>query len=221
MFYGPPGAGKGTQANLVAGKFGLLHFDTGKFIEQHVHDPENSRDKTTQEEKNNFDSGKLCTPSWVLKIVRGKTSHLSNAGFGLTFSGSPRTMFEAFGDKKNKGLMEVLEKDYGKKNIILFLLKVSPKTSIFRNSHRLMCSNCGTTILASKHKGKSCPICSGKLVRRTLDVPDVIKVRLKEYKKRTAPILAGLKKRGYKITAISGEALPHQVFSKIISKILK
>lgn len=221
IIYGPPGSGKGTQANLLAGKFGLIHFDTGKYIEQVVHDPANKNNRTIQRERKNFDSGKLCTPSWVLKITRDKTKDLAKAGFGLVFSGSPRTLFEAFGDGKNEGLIGVLEKNYGKKNVMPFLLKVASKTSVKRNSSRLVCSVCGTPVLANNCLGSSCPLCAASLRRRTLDVPEVIKVRLKEYRERTAPIVSGLKTRGYKITEINGEPPPYKVFAEILKKLGK
>ena len=57
-------------------------------------------------------------------------------------------------------------------------------------------------MLANNCLGKSCPLCGASLRRRTLDKPEVIKVRLAEYQNRTAPILAGLKKRGYKIKEV-------------------
>lgn len=220
IIYGPPGAGKGTQANLLAWRLGYYHFDTGKYIEQVVHDPENRADRIIQRERQLFDQGILCTPSWVLKIVADKTKMLAGAGLNLAFSGSPRTIFEAFGDKKNTGLIEVLEKAYGKKNIKVFFLKVAPETSIKRNSSRLVCSVCANVILGDL-KAKNCPICSAPLRKRTLDNPETIKVRLKEYRERTYPIIERLKKRGYKIQEIDGEPLPFEIHKNIIAQLRK
>jgi adenylate kinase len=219
IVYGPPGSGKGTQANLLADKLGLIHFDTGKYIEQVINDPANQKNPIIQREKKNFDAGILCTPSWVLKIIRKKTEELAKADFGVVFSGSPRTLFEAFGDKKNKGLIEILEKNYGKKNITPILLKVSSKASIKRNSGRLVCSVCKLPVLAKSCVEKSCPLCAASFRRRSLDTPEVIKVRLKQYRERTAPILKELKKRGYKIYLVNGEPLPYKVFAEILKKI--
>jgi len=219
IIYGPPGAGKGTQANLLAAKLGFLHFDTGKYLERFVHDPENQKNPIIKKERVLFDAGKLCTPGWVLKIVRQKTIELSRSNFGLVFSGSPRTVFEAFGDSKNQGLIEAFEKYYGKKNIIPIVLQVSPKTSVLRNSSRLVCFVCGTVVLSGNCVGKMCPICASPLERRTLDTPEIIKTRLKEYAARTEPILDGLKKRGYRPQEINGEPLPYTVFKNIVRKI--
>src|SRR5216684_407270 len=70
MLYGPPGSGKGTQANLIADKLDLVHFDTGKFLEAAVHDPKRQKEKIIQRERKLFDSGILMTPSFVTKEVQ-------------------------------------------------------------------------------------------------------------------------------------------------------
>ncbi len=221
IIYGAPGAGKGTQANLLSWAKGFTHFDTGKYLEQLVNDPNQRTDPVIKREGKLFDAGKLLTPSWVLSIVKEKTQEIAKANFSIVYSGSPRTLYEAFGDKNESGLIEVLERAYGKENIFVVLLKVRPNSSIFRNSNRKVCSACATAILYNDttHRHTICPICGAKLRTRTLDDPKVIKVRLKEYEKRTKPILAELKKKGYKILEIDGEALPFQVHEDIKRKL--
>ena len=221
IIYGPPGAGKGTQANLLSWKRGFIHFDTGRYLEQVVHNPENQKDPKIKEQAKLFDSGILLDPVWVLNVVKEKTKDISGAGFDIVYSGSPRTLYEAFGDKKTEGLISVLEKEYGKKNIHVFLLKVRSESSIFRNSHRKVCSVCDTPILYGEetHKHRNCPLCGGKLRTRTLDKPEIIKIRLKEYENRTKPIAAELKRRGYKIVEINGEPAPDKVHSAILKKL--
>ncbi len=219
LVYGPPGSGKGTQADLLQEIKEFFHFDTGRYIEQVIRDPANAKDKIVQREKKLFDAGILCTPSWVLSIVSKKAKGLARAGISIVFSGSPRTLFEAFGDPKNQGLIEVLERAYGKKNISIFSLKVPPKISIWRNSHRLVCSTCGTPILYQKNRKLKCAFCSAPLRTRSLDDPKIIKVRLKQYEERTRPILERLKARGYKINTINGELAPYIVFKNIVKKI--
>ncbi len=222
--YGPPGSGKGTQAKLLADKLGLIHFDTGRYIEQVVHNPVNKKDKIIQRERKLFDSGILCSPSWVLKIVSEKTRKLAEAGFGVVFSGSPRTLYESFGDKNQKGLIDILEKHYGKKNIFIFNVDISEKNSIKRNGNRLICSVCGIQLMAAFKdvaKLKICPFCGGKLYRRTLDNPETIKIRLKEYHGRTLPIANELKRRGYKIIRVNGEPMTEKVFQSILKYLSK
>jgi len=220
LIYGAPGAGKGTQADLLSKKMGYYHFDTGKYIEQTLNDKENLKSKKFQKEKELFDSGKLNTPAWVLKdIVVKNTKKLAKAGVRIVFSGSPRTLFEAFGDEKTTGLIETLEKLYGKEEVGILYIDVKPESSIFRNSHRSVCSVCGAPVLYKENGVQTCPFCDAPLRKRSLDTPETIKVRLEEYKNRTQPILEELKKRGFAINMINGEPEPFQVFEEVKQKI--
>jgi len=218
VIYGPPGAGKGTQADLVASYFGFVHFDTGKYVESLIYNSPHRNNSTFKRERKLFESGKLMTPSWVLKMVKSRTVEIAKANLGIVFSGSPRTVGEA------KGLLPVLEKLYGRKNIIFFSIQVSEATSLQRNSHRLVCTICESPVLLTKDTSKfntksKCPFCGGKLFKRTLDKPRIIKKRIVEYNLRTKPIFDEVKKRGYKVFAVPGKALPFEVFKKIKSHI--
>lgn len=219
IIYGPPGSGKGTQANLLARSLNLIHFDTGKYLESFVNDPKNQNNPKIQKERALFDSGILLSPDFVLNVVKTKVTKLAKSEFGVVFSGSPRTLFEA------KGLMPTLEKIYNKKNIIPIELKVKDATAIKRNSARLVCKLCESTIiktlLSNKFNHRMCPVCGADLYKRTLDNPKVIKVRLGEYRNRTKPIFAFLKKRGYIITEIDGEDKPEEVFKILKNKVLE
>jgi len=220
IIYGPNGAGKGTQANLLAWKKGFIHFDTGKYLEQFVHEPKNQNDPVVQEERKNFDTGLLCSPPFVLKLVREKTQEVSRAGFGIVYSGSPRTIYEAFGDGQTEGLIATLEKEYGKANIKPFFLEIDPKESIKRNKVRLVCSKCRTGVMyVEGERHTMCPICGGPLEQRTVDKPEVLETRIKEYTERTLPILKGLEGRGYKIIKIDATPLPYKVHEEILRHI--
>ncbi len=218
IIYGPPGAGKGTQAGLLARRFQFIHFDTGRYIERLFLDSAVKKDLVLRREKEKFDTGELCTPSWILEIVSDATQRIAEAGFSITYSGSPRTEFEAFGDEKHEGLLKLLEKLYGKENIFIFLLDISAETSIKRNSSRVVCSVCGLPILAESQL-KRCAFCSGKARKRTLDSPEVIKVRLEEFKKRTYPIIERIKEKGYVAKKINGTPPPYRVFEAIIQSL--
>ena len=226
VVYGPPGAGKGTQADLLAERYGLIHFDTGKVIEKTVHDPKNADDPVIQRERRLFDAGILCTPKWVLELVSRKIAEIgASEARGIVFSGSPRTMFEAGGDGENgiTGVISTLENIFGKENIVVNRLNVSPESSIFRNSHRRVCENCQTPLMYAPENEKLdlCPKCGGRIVTRTLDAPETIKVRLEEYKNRTEPIFDYLANRGIRIIDIDGEADPETVARDIFREIDK
>jgi len=218
IVYGPPGAGKGTQAELLARLFQFVHFDTGRHLESLYRSPAVKTDPVLRREKKTFDSGVLNTPSFVLKIVSDATKKIANAGLNIAYSGSPRTHFEAFGDKKNKGLLEVLKSTFGKKNIAVIQIRISPEESEKRNGARYVCSICGLPRLASV-RGNHCAFCAGPLRRRSLDAPKVIATRLREYHERTEPILKRMRKEKYNIIPINGAARPYEVFQKIEKKL--
>lgn len=217
IIYGPPGAGKGTQAELLAKRFQFIHFDTGRFIETLLNSEEANKDELLVKEKKRFDSGELNTPSWVLGIVKKSTINISNAGMSLIFSGSPRTVFEAFGDEDHVGLLDVLKEEYGQSNIKILFIDIKRQTSIKRNSSRLICSLCGLPILASA-KITKCAFCGAKARKRTLDNPDIIKNRWIEYKERTFPIIKKMTEKGYNVINIDGEHSPEDVHRIILEK---
>ncbi len=215
ILYGPPGSGKGTQAELLARKGGSIHFDTGQFIERLVHSPEALHNPILTREKKLFDAGILCTPSWVLSTIKNATKKIAKAGYNVVYSGSPRTLFEAFGDKKNRGLIYELNALYGKKNVVIIHLKIATATCATRNAARFICSVCGLPRLAGGTPASHCVFCGGKLMKRTLDDPKVIVTRMKEYETRTAPIFNQLKKEGYSIHNVDGNTAPYKVMEKI------
>lgn len=209
---GVPGSGKSTQADFLANKLGLMHFNTGKHLESILNDPVNRQKKTVIKEKKNFDTGRLVTPSFVVGEIKKKILSIAKAGWGVVFSGSPRTAYEA------EKLAPFLEKLYGRSNIYVFFIDVPVAESIKRNSKRFVCNFCGAPLLTKFYPSKNpkyCPVCGGKLYRRTLDNPASIKVRLEEYKNRTKPVFEKLRKRGYKIINIDGTPPPYRVFQKI------
>ncbi len=95
VIFGSPGSGKSTQAEFIAKHFGLIHFNTGKFLESVVFDPNRQKEKIIQKEKENFITGKLLTPSFVVKEISNQIKKIAKAGIGVVFSGSPRTLYEA------------------------------------------------------------------------------------------------------------------------------
>lgn len=219
IIMGPPGSGKSTQARLLADKIDYVHLDTGAYLEAVIYDPANAKNKEIAKKRRAFERGELLTPSWVLKIVKKRVEELAKSKTGVILSGSPRTFYEAFGDKRQIGLIKTFEKGYGKKNIVVFEIKIQPGDSIDRNSHRLLCSSCRAPILKMGkcrfEIGGSCPFCGGKLRGRTLDSVETIKNRLKEYRLRTYPVIEKIKKNKYRVIGINGRFKPYQIHEKI------
>ncbi len=216
VLYGPPGAGKGTQANLLTHKMDIIHFDTGRLLESVVHDPARQKEKIIRHERKLFDGGKLMTPSFVANEVVREIKRMSKAGISIVFSGSPRTMYEA------QRVYPVLTKLYGKHNVFTFVLEVPSGHSVKRNTARMICSSCGYILLTAFYpvrQAKHCPVCGGKFYKRSLDSAKVMKVRLKEYQERTFPIFAYVRKRGYHIFHMDGTPAPYKVMEHVYAHI--
>ncbi len=236
ILYGPPGSGKGTLANLLSKNSGFINFDTGQHLREMLYYPKFSKNKAIQKEKLLNQLGKLNTPSFVLKLVSEATKKIASAGCDIVFTGSPRTIFEAFGQedadlrgfnadqrghaRKVVGLMETLTKLYGRKNIYIFELKVSAKISMKRNSNREICTICGQpSLFLYTGRTPCCAVCAGPMEKRIDDNPKIFKTRLAEYQNLTQPIFQRLKEKDYKIFSLDGEPAPYIVFEKIVSKL--
>lgn len=212
IIFGPPGSGKGMQADLLADTEGLIHLDTGKILRAIFSDPVQMRDPVNRREKKINDAGILNTPQWVVGVVKRRIRAVAKMGYGLVFSGSPRTLYET------EKVFPLLERLFGKKNIKILLLRVPPDIAARRNRIRLVCTTCRRPLLSQYYPVKNpkrCPVCAGVLKRRIDDQPEKFKTRLSEYLERTQPILGYLRHRGYRITNIDGTPAPYKVFQKV------
>lgn len=216
IFVGPPGAGKGTQADLLAEDFGFYHFETSKIIEEKfaTGDPD---DPIIKDAKEAFATGKLVEPKHVAAWVLEKIRSLAGQKMSIVFSGSFRTEFEATEE------IPVTEQIYGKDNIHVFLINVSEDESVKRNSARRICK-------ANRHPIPNfpefagitaCPKDGSEIQTRTLDTPDVIRVRYKTYMDQTKPVLEIFKKAGYEIIEINGEQGIREVHNDIVAGVHK
>ena len=217
ILYGPPGSGKGTQASLAADKLDLIHFDTGRYLRSYLYDPKNKKLAVVRRERKIYEAGRLTTPSFVTGIVMKGVRDIAKAGYGVVFSGSPRTLYEA------ERLAPFLAKLYGKTNVLVFRLIVSRETSLHRNSHRVLCECCNMTVLRtllpSLDHLRFCPFCGAKFKKRTDDEPEIIKRRIREYEERTGPVLSYMKRHGYRLHEIKGETVPYKVHAEILRRI--
>lgn len=207
----PPGAGKGTQAELIAKKFGLFHVETSKILESRLFSKEKDNDAEALIAREQFRSGKLMTPSLVARIMVEEIKELAEAGKSVIFSGSFRTLEEA------KKEIPLIENYYGKENIKIFNIKLGEEESINRNSNRRICSaNRHPIPNLSEYKNLTvCPDDGSSLITRELDKPDVIKERYQVYKNETEPVLSLFIAHGYRVIEINGEQAIKKVFEDI------
>ena len=225
ILFGPPGAGKGTQSELLSEKMGLYLFETSKMLEREFKKAENDSNYPERfvefegekfdvlDEKEIWKRGELCSPPWVTYLSIREFKRLHDDGDNLILSGSPRTLYEAERE------MPILSELYGKENIKVGMIEISAEVTIFRNTHRKICELMRHSILFSKEteKLKLCPLDGSKLVKRKgLDDPETIKTRLKEYQERTMPLFDYFKNNGFKVEKINGERSVAEVHEDIL-----
>lgn len=225
IIFGPPGAGKGTQAGLLSEKLGFYHLESSKVIERCFKNEDldkvfeiDGKNYTVGKEIENWKNGVLTSPPFVTVLMMNEFKKLAERGESFILSGSPRTLYEV--EKE----MPVLSEIFGKENIKIFLVEISPEQTIFRNSHRKICELMRHSILFNKETEKLdlCPIDGSKLVRRKgLDDAETIKVRIKEYNERTVPMIEYLKKNKFDIKKINGEQSVADVFADILKALNK
>lgn len=227
ILFGPPGAGKGTQSELLSEKMGLHLFETSKILERKFREaeasPETERFVVIEGEK--FDvlnekelwkKGTLNSPPWVTYLVVKEIEKLFEQGEGIIFAGSPRTLYEA------ERIMPVLEKLYQKENIKIVLISITPEVTIFRNAHRKICELMRHSILFNKETENLtiCPLDGSNLVKRKdLDDPEVIKVRINEYNERTFPMVEYFENNDFHVHKINGEQFVADVHKDILKAI--
>lgn len=220
IILGPPGSGKGTQAELLAERLNLYYLETAKVGEERIKSAKKGEYIEVGGEKYYFArqkklwlTGKLWDPPFISRLMRDKIRELFRVGKSLVLAGSPRTLYE--GEK----LIPLLKELFGVKNIKVVLLEISAKESIFRNSHRRLCELIRHPVLYAKETKnlKICPLDGSKLIKRKgLDDPEIIKVRLREYEERTLPLIEYIKKEKIAIKRINGSPPPAVVFNNII-----
>jgi adenylate kinase len=212
VFIAPPGAGKGTQAELLAQKFGFYQLETSKIIEEKFKKADPA-DEKLQEEKKRWLSGELTDPHLVVSWFCERIRTLVAEGKSLVLSGSLRTLYET------EKMLPILDDLVGHDNIKIFHILLSEEESIKRNSSRRICEKNRHSIPNfPEYKDTTvCPWDGSLLVKRALDKPEIIKERYRVYKKETEPVFDYLEKQGHKIITINGE----QPIEKVSEDILK
>lgn len=226
IIFGPPGAGKGVQSELLAEKLSYYHLESSKVIENcfKIQGPEkvfeiDGKEYKVADEKKLWESGILNSPPFVVELMKNKITEIfTEDEESLILSGSPRTLYEA--EKE----IPVIEKLYGKENIKVIFLEISAETTLYRNANRKICELMRHSILFNNETENLtlCPLDGSALKKREkLDDPETIKVRLKEYAERTAPIMEFYEKEGIKVNKIDGEKTIAEVHAKVMEVVNK
>lgn len=179
VLFGPPGAGKGTQASLLSEKYKAAHISTGDILREAVA----NKTEVGLKAKSYMDKGELVPDDVVIAIAKEKLGSIGDEGFIL--DGFPRTIAQA------KALDEALA-EIGKPLDAVVNLQVDDEELVRRLSGRRVCPKCGEPYhvdsKASTVEGK-CDKCGSDLVHRADDQPEAIRNRLMVYNSQTSPVL--------------------------------
>lgn len=212
VFLGPPGAGKGTQAQYLCNDFRLQQLSTGDILRLNIKQ-KTDLGKTAEDY---IAKGELVPDNLIIDMIRSEIAKYSRDQ-GFLFDGFPRTISQA------EALDSLLD-DMNKKIDISIELKVPDENIIDRLSGRRICPICGATYHIKYNPPKVegvCDIDGGELYQRKDDNPETIKNRLEVYKNQTVPIVNYYKKYN-KLEQVNGVGELHNVYriiNEIVSKV--
>ena len=183
ILLGAPGAGKGTQAEVLSAKLNIPTISTGNILRAAIKDGT----PTGLKAKSYMDNGQLVPDEVVIAIVAERLAQEDCAN-GFILDGMPRTLPQA----------EALDKAGVKLDHVLSI-EISDEVIMDRMSGRRVCESCGASyhLVAVPPKVPGvCDSCGGKLIQRHDDEPETVKHRLEVYHKETEPLKDFYAERG-------------------------
>lgn len=200
VFLGPPGAGKGTQATLLAHALGIPHLSTGDLLRGAVA----ARTPLGLEAEGYMHAGQLVPDRLVLGILTERLAR-PDARSGFVLDGFPR----------NRAQAETLEQLRPVDVVVSF--EVPAAELVRRLSERRTCPQCQTVYHLTSHPPKvpgRCDRDGAELVQRPDDRPEAISTRLAVYAEQTAPLLEFYRTRGL-LRSIEADGTPSEVAARV------
>ncbi|MHA1573635.1 MAG: adenylate kinase [Alphaproteobacteria bacterium] len=206
ILLGPPGAGKGTQAEVITQKRGLVQLSTGDMLREAV----KAGTPIGEEASAIMETGGLVPDEIVIKIVAERLSAFDCAN-GFILDGFPRTLNQA-------AALDNLLQAQGKQLDAVIEIKMDDAVVVDRISGRYMCADCGASFHDTNHKPKVPGVCdrcgSTEFIRRKDDNAETVRNRLMAYYRETSPLI------GYyfakdKLRSVDGMAPISEVSSQI------
>ncbi len=200
VFLGPPGAGKGTQAEKICQELSIPHISTGDMLRSAIA----AATPTGLRAKAFVEAGQLVPDEVLIDMVRDRLNEADCAN-GYLLDGFPRTVHQA------QALDDIKAPD------VVVDMEVEDEHLLSRLTGRRVCRACQGTFHISTLKDENvCPACGGELYRRKDDAPETIQNRLNVYHTQTAPLIDFYRRAG-KLAPVNGEGTPEEVTAAIMS----
>ena len=190
VLFGKPGAGKGTQAPLLANSLKVPTLATGDVLRGAV----KNGTKLGLEAKSFMDRGDLVPDSVILGIVAEELGQPQYTN-GAILDGVVRTVPQAEG-------LEKMLKEKGRNVDAVLAFDVDNDEIVQRLGGRTVCQNCQTPY-TGRAVGSTCDKCGGTLVRRKDDDPEAVRTRLRVYDEQTAPVLDWYTNNGNNVAIVN------------------
>jgi adenylate kinase len=211
ILLGPPGAGKGTQADAISQKYGLVHISSGDLFRENI----GAQTELGKMAKSYIDSGALVPDDVTIGMVRERLSR-PDCKAGALLDGFPRTPAQA------TVLNEILA-GWGSKVDVVPYISVPPNVLIERLSGRWVCRAEGHTYNEKSNPPKvagKCDIDGSELYQREDDKPETVKNRIQVYSQQTAPLIDFYRKQGV-LVEVDGTLSIEKVSEEMLAAIEK
>ena len=200
IFLGPPGAGKGTQAQRICDALNIPQISTGDILRKAIKDGT----ETGLKAKVFTDAGKLVPDEVIIDIVKERLA-MDDCKGGYILDGFPRTVPQAEALDTFARIDTVIE------------LAVDDQVLVDRLSGRRTCPKCGGTYHVSMLNGKTtCEKCGEELIQRADDKAETVLARLEVYHSQTAPLTGYYEKKGL-LQKIAGDQGIDGTFAAIMN----
>ena len=211
VLLGAPGAGKGTQAGIIAAKKLVAHVASGDLFRKHL----GEGTALGKLAKTYMDKGELVPDDVTIKMVLERIAEPDAAG-GYVLDGFPRTVAQA-------EALDVAFKGKGQALDVAPLVEVDTEELVRRLAGRWICRKCQTPyhdLTAPPKKKGVCDKCGGELYQRDDDKPEVVRARLTTYEKQTAPLIGYYERQG-KLARVNGQQAVEKVTADLLKAVAK
>jgi adenylate kinase len=206
ILLGPPGAGKGTQAQMIAERYRIPQISTGDILRAAV----KQASPLGKQAKSFMDRGELVPDEVVIGIIDERL-RASDCNAGFILDGFPRTTPQA------EALQSILAK-IGKEIGHVINIEVESEELVRRLTGRRTCKNCGGMFHVLFHPPRVegvCDRCGGSLYQREDDREETIRTRLREYERQTTPLIQYYQNKKL-LRSIQGVGGQNQIFDRIL-----